>query len=376
MNLGSIKERQKEEYIPLIKDFIDQVKGLDVTGITEPHIPSIGEYYENCRYKIAFCGMETNGWGSLSNFVENEPYKIIQETNDTINDLEFLTWKKNDHATFWAFVLKFLSALYKLPYKELAEGKYPEVLKSFIWANTNSIERFEVSAKDNGADKGMWEKVKEASLPFDNLNHLINVAKPNIVFMLYKEAPEKFFLDMNNGYMGLNFQNKQTYFKQENSEYRYYYRRDSDTHIFCLSHPTWMGLHGKRIEYYVQRVINDINTYHVWNFMPEDLEKGLWFYPIEQMDKSSMAYKCEFIASLASFLIENKSVMSGKELQTLLNRNNIKTNSGEEYSENGGRGIYNLITQVWNYYYYNNDFQIAYNIARSFVKQNGEYAYE
>ena len=68
--------------------------------------------------------------------------------------------------------------------------------------------------------------------------------------------------------------------------------------------------------------------------------------------------------------------MAGQELQTLFNRNGIKTNWGGEYSENGGRGILNLITQVWNYYHEREEFQTAYNIARAFINQNGEYAYE
>lgn len=62
MKLGSIEDRQRAEYLPLIENFINQVKNLDVTGLPEPHVPGIGECYENCRYKIAFCGMETYGW--------------------------------------------------------------------------------------------------------------------------------------------------------------------------------------------------------------------------------------------------------------------------------------------------------------------------
>lgn len=379
MKLGSIEDRQRAEYLPLIENFLHQVKDLDVTGLPEPHIPAIGEFYENFRYKIAFCGMETYGWGALSDLLNKEPYKVIAETNESINSLEYLNWRKNDHATFWGFVLRFLSEFYRLPFNELADGKHSDILKSFVWANSNAIERFEVTAEKAGANREIWNKVKEASLVFDNLNHVINVAKPNIVFMLYSGIPDKFFMDLNKGYMGLQFSDKQTYFKQQNLElkYRYYYRRDSNTHIFCLPHPTYMGLYsGKSIMEYIHSVIKDIHTYHIWSFMPEDLEKDQWLKPIEEIDKSTMDYKRKFIASLANFLIDNNSVMSGQELQNLLNRNNIKTSYGQEYSDAGGRGIHKLISQVWDYYYSNNEFQTSYNIARVFVDKNGNYAYD
>ena len=378
MKLGSIKERQEAEYGPLVEKFINEVKGLNLNGLPEPHIPAVGDWYEKCRYKFAFCGMETNGWGDLSEFVKMSPTEIINSDNDTINNLEFLNWKQNDHATFWAFVLRFLSEFYHLPYEELCYGKHSEVLRSFLWANTNAIERYEVSAKGAGADLNAWEKVKEASLPFDNFNHIIDFAKPNVVFVLYSGVPEKFFLDMDKEYMGLEFSDRKTYLRLDNKDlkYRYYYRRDSNTHFFCLPHPTFMGLYsGKGIDVYVKNIHRDIETYHIWNFMPSDLS-GKWFAPIKSADKSSMEYKREFIASLAEFLIENNSIMSGQEIQTLFNVNGIKTNWGGEYSENGGRGIHNLITQVWNYYYKREEFQTAYNIARAFVNQNGEYAYE
>ena len=378
MSLGSIYERQSVEYAPLIEKFINQVKDLNLNGLPEPHIPAVGNLYEKCRYKFAFCGMETNGWGKLSEFVKMSPSEIIDANNDTINNLEFLKWKQNDHATFWAFVLRFLSEFYHLPYEELCDGKHLEILRSFLWANTNAIERYEVSAKGAGAELNAWEKVKEASLPFDNFNHIIDFATPNVVFILYSGAPEKFFLDMNKGYMGLQFSDRKTYFQLDNNElkYRYYYRRDSNTHFFCLPHPTYMGFYsGKGIDVYVKHILQDIATYHIWNIMPSELF-GKWFEPTESIDKSSMEYKREFLASLAEFLIHNNSVMSGKEIQTLFNQNGIRTNWGGEFSENGGRGIHNLITQVWNYYHDRGEFQTAYNIARAFVNQNGEYAYE
>ena len=74
--------------------------------------------------------------------------------------------------------------------------------------------------------------------------------------------------------------------------------------------------------------------------------------------------------------MKNRLIMSGKELQLLLNMNHILTQYGTDYAESGGRGVHKLISSVWKYYYDKKDYQTAYNIARAFVNQNGEYAYE
>ena len=68
-------------------------------------------------------------------------------------------------------------------------------------------------------------------------------------------------------------------------------------------------------------------------------------------------------------------VMKGSELQYLLNTNNILTSKGFQYSSNGGRGVFTLIRNAYKYFYRKADYQISYEIARSFVNQYGEYAY-
>jgi hypothetical protein len=88
-----------------------------------------------------------------------------------------------------------------------------------------------------------------------------------------------------------------------------------------------------------------------------------------------MSFKRAFLADLAASLMKNNLVMSGQELQKLFNMNSVLTLNGYAYSEDGGRGIHKLITQVWKYYYEKNDYQTAYNISRAFVNQNGEYAW-
>lgn len=46
-----MKQRLIEQYAPLIGQFLNDIKGLDVTGIPAPHIPIMGKSYEAAKYK-------------------------------------------------------------------------------------------------------------------------------------------------------------------------------------------------------------------------------------------------------------------------------------------------------------------------------------
>ena len=155
------KERMKEQYAPLVEQFVKEIGELDVTGITAPHIPIMGKNYGVSKYKIAFIGMETYGWEDADKFLniaKNNSGEAVFLMEDTINNLEHLGWADNYHATFWGFVFKFLARFYKVCFEDLVTKKaYPELLSSFVWGNTNSIERYKVSAESKGVDYATWE---------------------------------------------------------------------------------------------------------------------------------------------------------------------------------------------------------------------------
>lgn len=378
MSTNNCIERRIAEYSQLIESFKEEIKGIDTTGITAPHLPGVGNCYEQAKYKIVFCGWETYGWESLSDFIKKDTEDLISLTDSCINDNEFLEWPSNYHATFWGFVLNFLAKFYKVDFDSLLENEYPDLLHSFIWANSNSMERYEVSSTEAKYDD--WEKAKKASVKFDNLNHIINSCSPKLVFILYKNANEDYFL--NNSSLsriyGINIEDKSNYMSIDNQElhYSYYYSRDSRTHIFKLPHPTWIGLYsGIGMDVYLDSIISDIKNYRIWKTLPQSVED--WNKKDEmKCDKSSIEFKRLFIASIAHILTENNLLLKGSELQAILNTNGILTSYGCEYSSEGGRGIFTLIRSVYNYYQNEcRDFQTAYEIARSFVNQNGEYAY-
>ena len=104
----------------------------------------------------------------------------------------------------------------------------------------------------------------------------------------------------------------------------YYYLRDYDTHVISLPHPRWMkqGSPVHSIDVYVDRVIEHINYYQIWESLPSDSKD--WKGVVEEVNKASMAFKRLFIANLAETLMRQNMVMSGKDLQSLFNLNGVK----------------------------------------------------
>lgn len=380
--MNNILDRRNAEYVPLIEDFKKEVKGLNLQGITGPHFPGVGACYESAKYKFAFCGMETYGWNSMEDFVSSDCYDYLSDTDNCLNTFKHLGWANNWHATFWGFVFKFLARFYKADFEKLVSDENDKslrsILKSFVWANANSIERYEVTSKWENADPGVWESVKCASRKIDVLNHVINSCAPKVVFIIYSGANEEYIVDETtlSGIYGEDFNQRTSRLKLHNDEpkYDYYYLRGSSTHVFHLPHPTWMGLYsGIGIDAYIDSLIKDIENYHVWDSMPTSSED--WNRKsIPAIDKSSIEFKYELIASIAHSLTESDSIMYGGDLGRLFNMNSILTN-GQPYSEDGGRGVFTVIRYAWAYYHDKGDYQTAYEIARSFVKRNGEYAY-
>ena len=161
MATNTLLDRRYAEYYQLIEDFKNEVKDVKMEGITGPHLPGVGNCYESAKYKIAFCGWETYGWDSLVTFMNTSTENLVTITDSCINNDEYLKWPSNYHATFWGFVLKFIAKFYNVDFENLISNKYPELLHSFIWANSNSIERYEVSSQESNYED--WEKVKNAS---------------------------------------------------------------------------------------------------------------------------------------------------------------------------------------------------------------------
>lgn len=376
--LNDIQERRNVEYRQIIEDFKNKIADAKKDGLPCPHIPGVGLNYYKAKYKFAFCGIETYGWESLSDFFNQPIDELIGMTDKYLNNLDYLKWMSNDHATFWAFILKFFAKFYNIDFTKLKKGEYKDILTSFVWANCNSLERYEVSSKANGAEHCDWEFVKNSSKDFDNVNHIIDAFKPKVIFILNtKIDKENYFKDISI-LKDTSFENETRFieFQSNSIPYIYYYDSKKGTHIFKLPHPTWIGLYsGIGFDKYIDTILNDIKRYSIWKKLPcseADFEDTNTH---EEINKSSMDYKRKTIASIAHYLVANDLVLSGNELRGLFNLNGIKTDYGADYAESG-RGIYTLIRSTYDYYYNLKERQVAYEIARAFVNKDGEYAYE
>ncbi len=362
------KERFYSTYSNLVQNFIKQIEKVDVRGIPEPHLPCIGSDYLKSNYKLAFFGKETKGWGDLKAFMNDakvDPVKAIQRNEGEFDDLEFVDWTNNFKTSFWDFILQFLAVFYGISDMQALKinEKYYTLLRSFIWGNTNSIERYEVTAKGNEVPYDNWEKVKNASRIFDNPKYILEIYKPRVLFILNWDEDEK-WLTGSGSFIGP---------EKIDDNLWYYHRRDTDTHVLWGVHPRYAAPNIGFPEY-IDQMIETIKGKKAFLDGPSDEEYGRKKVEVEAKSSNAMIEKKEYLYRLADFLRSQSKVMSGGELADHLNRNRMFTEYGTPYG--GGRGIYTLIRAAWNYYTSIGQNKKAEAIAESFVNEGSEYAYE
>lgn len=369
-----LKERFTSEYINLIELFRNEllnngIQPIAYQGMPEPHLPIVGKKYYNAKYQIAFYGMETNYWGSLTDFLDialKDVEKAVFFEQSAIDDQECLKWINNFHTSFWDFVFQFLATFYHVPLKNIMDGMCPEIIQSIIWGNTNSIERYCVSAEKEGVSAEVYEKVKKASKIFDGASHIISSVNPRVIIVLNWSEAEEWLV---------SFAKRTNVLKLElNNHFTYYYLRNSNTHIFWTAHPRWLSM-NIGFQEQIELIISKFKEFNIWHELPEEQYVSLPTSENYTLNKSSIEYKREFISKLSAFLAENNLVLSGATLARILGENGITSQYGEQYVI-GGRGIFNVIRRVWHYYHDElKDGSTSYNIARAFTKENGEYAY-
>ena len=370
------QEKIKEEYQRLVESFAKDIRDLDYGGIPAPHIPIAGEHFDEAYYKIAFMGMETYGWGNMQEFItaaEENPGKAVLMYNKWFNPEGMLGHDGN--ATFFGFIIRFLARFYHIDLQTIKnKSSLHPVLTSIIWGNTNAIERYEVTAAKKGVDRKDWAEVKKRSVKLDSINHLINAAKPKIVFVTYKWVNENYLLNENDIASDICGGKKYAFtyeIDDDGAKYRYYYLRDQDTHVFVLPHPRWIGLYGGGYDKYIDSLIKTIRDLKIWPALPsceQDWRK-------QDVNKSSQRFKYNLIAKLANTLIDQGVTMSGIQLQQIFNMNEIRTSYGTRYGSDGGRGIHRVIKCAWQHYYKKGELQTALNIARAFTGKYGNYTY-
>jgi hypothetical protein len=239
-------EKFKKKYCKLIGAFINNLGGsFNVKGMPAINIPVIGSNYEKAGVKIAFFGKETNGWHSFKEFFEmcagdgaEKAYHFLTKATNPIFHKELAD---NTKLSFWRYVTDFLDIFYSLP----KFSEIPRILESFIWGNTNSIERYETSAKLKGAKYEYWEQIKKASKIFDTAEHVLNICKPDILLVMDKNIDENWFTG-----------NKAIKHIELDSLHWYY--KVNKTHVYWLPHPEFTPTpKDTNFEKSIKLIIND-----------------------------------------------------------------------------------------------------------------------
>ena len=195
INRNKYSKRLIEGFKKDINDFVDEIKDVDATNLPEPFLPIHGADYGLVAPKIMFMGWETRNYRNLltwANSAKEDIEDVIFWQEEFLNH-EFLKWRTNFGSDFWSFNLKILAKLHNIEdWRDLYRNpqKYERILSSFVWANTDSVERYEVTAKGLGCKLEEYNKVKNASRRFDNMERLLDIFEPEIVIIEHWELDE------------------------------------------------------------------------------------------------------------------------------------------------------------------------------------------
>jgi len=227
------KEKFIESYLPLLDSFCKEITGISYKGMPEPFFPVFGKNYEGATPKILFVGMETSGWLNMQEFMRlhiSDNSACLFRIQPDFDDQICTKWTNNFGSSFWDFIFRFLAKIHDLDnWKELKQGKKPEIINSFGWANVNSVERFEVSCLKNKVERENWEVIKNASERFDLAKLIIDSMSPEVIILTHWNAKEAWFDDLIMGEWVIL------------SDHLWYNKiQPSNTHIFWTAHPRWL----------------------------------------------------------------------------------------------------------------------------------------
>ena len=234
----STRQRYESHYINAVGAFLRDVGDVNATGIPEVHLPLWGKNYDSTKLRAAFIGRDTRVWGDMPTFLSEAKQNIqtaIFRSEAEFLGLPFKKWTNNFGTTFWDTVMRFLAAFNGISdWREVKRGRNDEILHNFVWANTNAVERWEVTAKNEQANFEAWRRLKTASEQhLDSFSAILEVFRPNVVIVMNWEISGNYW---------------RRPLKWETIGDHVYYAFDASqgTHIFHTAHPTWLNLNKMR----------------------------------------------------------------------------------------------------------------------------------
>ena len=169
----------------------------------------------------------------MTEFIESvrtDPQAAIHRHREDLDEFVFTDWTNNFGKTFGDTSMKLIAGVSGVSdWKRLKKRQEETALRSFLWANVNSIERFEVSPRDNNVPWETWRKVKDASeRHLDSFQGILDVFRPHIVFLMNWDPGDHF----------LDFEIQWKTFGDHQASAFY---EPTQTHIFATAHPTWLN---------------------------------------------------------------------------------------------------------------------------------------
>ncbi|MBE2180210.1 MAG: hypothetical protein IAE97_07035 [Chthoniobacterales bacterium] len=244
----NLTQRYEACYGPRVQQFVRDIEGVDTSGMPELHLPYWGSLYEQSKLKVGIVGRDTMTWGDMKGFVQMAKHDLagsLHRNRYELDSLAFTGWTNNFGRTFWDTSMKILAAMHGVPDWKLLKRRQEEgPLRSFFWANTNSVERYEVTPSKRGVPYGSWRTIKTASeVHIDSLAALLEVLRPHVVF-LFNWQPEPAFMDCELDWEIFGDHQAAAFFDS------------TRTHIIRTAHPTWLNhsrLYRQAIENVIER---------------------------------------------------------------------------------------------------------------------------
>ena len=220
----------------------------------------------------------------MRRFNDYDGYKrIVQEWKEEIDGLDYCYWAWRWN--FWRFIFQFLSKFYDISLEEIKAAETEDVqkiLKSFVWANALSIERYHITAKSKNVQYENWQKLSEASLVFDKMGNVIQAFQPKIILLLNWNASDQ--------YLPLNLGEP---VKFDPIPLWYYHLASTDTHLFCTKHPRSLMSIGYDVV--INKIINSINRKKIFRSFPGQTRFDLIRTFVSQMRELGKELNIRFV---------------------------------------------------------------------------------
>jgi hypothetical protein len=160
---------------------------------------------------------------------KQDTQKALFMHEDVFHNLAFTRWTNNFGKTFWDTVMQFLAVIHNLSdRRQLKRRERDDILQTFVWAETNSVELWRSTPSRAGANFEAWQQFKAASeRHLDSFSTILDVFRPQLAIVLNWIVHDK--------YWDLPLQ-----WERIGDHVNYAFEAVHGTHVFHTAHPTWL----------------------------------------------------------------------------------------------------------------------------------------